>query len=157
MFLGGGPSLLPHNGPLYCGPGKMRGLVILSLASACYPLLGISPSRQLAFIFLFLANVKPGKYGACFSSFKHCTGAQTNLWSYSSLQNAPCQLFSWPSLTLPSASLLSWVTLAALLTGSWFLASCLAPQPQTSSASCYVIDDTPGLAGSLVISQDRLC
>lgn len=131
-------------GSLHGDPGKMRGfLVTLSNSKHLQSkhllvtlVLRIFPFRPLAFIFNFWQMSSKCKYGICHPSkvarepWPICGGPEP--------PHAPCQPCS--QVVSHSALCFSWATLAVLLTGSWFLASCPARQPQTNSASCYVMD-----------------
>lgn len=118
---------------------------LISLASPCYSPLGIFPSRKFGLRLSFWQMIRHANMGLGFPPSKVTWEPDQSVGPLES-PNAPCQKYFWMSVTLLSASLPSWATPFVLLSGSWFLASCLAHQHRMSSASCYVAGGTLGHA-----------
>lgn len=161
-FLGRGSLIVVPVGSRHCGPGKMRGLVTLCNSEYLLPwhlLVAVSwdfPSRQLAFIFLFWQMSSHPHLGLGFSPLKVpwepgavCGATQASTCSIAAAFVGQCSRSALHSCPCgPPRCAACW---------SWLLASCLAYQPRTGSASCCVMDGSHGHAGSLVITQDDLC
>lgn len=166
MFLGGGHFVLPAFALYIVVQGKWG--VLVSLSFGPWHLL-VAPSREFSsfrqLVFSFLCKCQAVQtWGLVFFLRKSLVippeltrKAQTDLRGRPGLQLLH---LSWGFLTVLTPALCCCPlpgSPPSALTWSRFLASCLAHQAQASSASCLVMDDTQGHAGSLATSQDGLC